>query len=389
MSHAKPEPVPFCRPDISEREIREVVETLRSGWITTGPRVRRFESVFAEAVGAAWAVAVSSCTAGLHLSLEGLGCGKGDEVITPVFTFTASAAAVLEAGARPVLVDIEEDTLNMDPACVERALSSDTKVLLPVHMAGHPAEMDRLRQIADGRGLAIVEDAAHALPAAYRGTPIGALGNLTCFSFYATKNLTTGEGGMITGQDEQLRERLSIIGYHGMSRDGWMRYAEPGNWAYEIIERGYKYNLSDIAAALGLVQMERLEEMQQRRRQVVELYRKGFSDLEALILPASRGDVVHAWHLYVLRLRPGTLKIDRNRFIQELSERGIGTSVHFIPLSRHSYYQRELGVRPQDFPVAEQVFASCLSLPLFSAMTDKEVARVVDAVREVVQAHAR
>jgi dTDP-4-amino-4,6-dideoxygalactose transaminase len=381
--------VPFCRPDITDAEIAEVVDTLRSGWITTGPKVKRFEDAFAKAMGAPWAVAVSSCTAALHVSLVAAGCRPGDEVITTVNTFSATAASIIQAGATPVLVDIEEDTFNMDPAQVERAVSKATRAILPVHLAGHPCEMDRIGAAAKARGIAVVEDAAHALPASFKGRKIGMISDLTCFSFYATKNLTTGEGGMITGLDPDLREKVGLIGYHGMSRDGWRRYLDKGSWYYEIVAHGFKYNLTDIAAAMGLKQLERLDAMQRRRAEVVRAYSAAFAGISALELPIARAHVDHAWHLYIVRLRQGALRVDREGFIRALAEKGIGTSVHFIPLYRHPYYQRALGVGPDRFPVAERVFASCVSLPLFSAMTDSEVAAVIEAVKDVVREKAR
>jgi len=381
--------VPFCRPDITEAEVAAVTETLRSGWITTGPKVKEFEEAFARALGAPWAVAVSSCTAALHVSLVAAGCKAGDEVVTSVNTFTATAASILQAGATPVLVDIEEDTFNMAPEAVERACTGATRAIVPVHLAGHPCEMTPILASARDRGASVIEDAAHSLPAAYRGKKIGTLSELTCFSFYATKNLTTGEGGMITGLDPALKERVGLIGYHGMSRDGWRRYIDRGSWYYEIVERGFKYNLTDIAAVIGLEQLARLDAMQRRRHEVVAAFDQAFSSLDALILPKARPYVAHAWHLYIVRLREKALKIDRDGFIRALAERGIGTSVHFIPLYRHPHYRSVLGVTAASFPVAERVFQSCVSLPLFSAITDREVASVIDAVREVVRENRR
>jgi len=381
--------VPFCRPDVSAAEVEAVAETMRSGWITTGPKVKKFEEAFAAEIGAPWAVAVSSCTAALHVSLVATECGAGDEVITTVNTFTATAATIIQAGAKPVLVDIEEDTFNMDPLAVERACTVRTKAILPVHLGGHPCEMDRIGTLAKSHGAAVIEDAAHSLPASFRKKSIGAISDLTCFSFYATKNLTTGEGGMITGIDPAMRDRVGLIGYHGMSRDGWRRYLDKGSWYYEIVEHGFKYNLTDMAAAMGLLQLERLASMQKRREAIVAAFDSAFADLDALILPRARPHVGHAWHLYIIRLRDGALRIDREGFIRALADRGIGTSVHFIPLYRHPFYRKALGAEPSSFPVAERVFASCVSLPLFSAMTDEEMSTVIAAVRDVVKANRR
>jgi perosamine synthetase len=381
--------VPFFRPDITEREIEEVVATLRSGWITTGPRVARFEKEFAAAMGAPWAVGISSFTAALHAGLVAAGCGPGTRVVTTVNTFTATAAAILHAGATPVLVDIEEESFNMDPEAAASACERGCRAIIPVHIAGHPCEMDRIGEAARAGGAIVIEDAAHALPASYRGVRIGALSEMTCFSFYATKNLTTGEGGMITGRDPELQERLRLIGYHGMSKDGWKRYTDRGSWHYEIVEDGFKYNLTDIAAALGLRQLERLDEMQAKRAAVVAAYDEAFSDLEPLILPRRRPHVEHAWHLYIVRLREGALRMDRDSFLRALAERGVATSVHFIPLHRHAFYRKTLRLDPEDFPVAERVFNSCFSLPLFSCMERGEVETVISRVRDLVKERLR
>ena len=381
--------VPFCRPDITEAEISEVVETLRSGWITTGPRTKRFEQEFAARIGARHAVAVSSCTAGLHLALVAAGVGPGDEVVTTPYTFTASAAAVLHAGARPVLADVEPDTANLDPAALEKAITPKTRAIIPVHIAGHPCEMDGIAAIARERKLTVIEDAAHSLPATYRGRMVGTLSPMTVFSFYATKNLTTGEGGMITTDDDQLKERLSVFGYHGMSRDGWQRYTARGSWYYEILEDGFKYNMSDLQAALGLVQLRRLDEMQAARARIVSAYQEAFADVPGLVRPGARQEAGHAWHLYILRIDPEALTIDRDRFLDELTARGIGVSVHFIPLAHHPLYQRLLGVRPEDFPVAESVYRASISLPLYPDMTQDQISRVIDAALTVAREHRR
>jgi dTDP-4-amino-4,6-dideoxygalactose transaminase len=381
--------IPFHRPDITQAEIDEVVDTLRSGWITTGPKTRRFEEEFAARIGCRHAVAVSSCTAGLHLALVAAGVGPGDEVVTTPYTFTASAAAVLHAGARPVLADVEDDTANLDPAAFEKAITPRTKAVIPVHIAGHPCAMDEILGIARARGLTVIEDAAHSLPAAYKGRTIGTLSPMTIFSFYATKNLTTGEGGMATTDDDRLRDRLAIFGYHGMSRDGWKRYTSRGSWHYEILEDGFKYNMSDLQAALGLVQLRRLDEMQAARLRLVQAYQTAFAGVTGLVTPRARLEVESAWHLYVLRVDAGALRIDRDRFIGELTERGIGVSVHFIPLGHHPLYRRQLGVSPADFPVAERFYQSALSLPLYPTMTPGQVDRVIESVLEVARENVR
>lgn len=381
--------LPFCRPDITQAEIDEVVDTLKSGWITTGPRVKKFEEEFASVIGSRHAVAVSSCTAGLHLALVAAGVGPGDEVVTSPYTFTASAAAVLHAGAKPVLADVESDTANIDPKALSAAITARTKAIIPVHVAGHPCAMDEITEIAGQRGIPVIEDAAHSLPAAYKGRKIGTLSPMTVFSFYATKNLTTGEGGMITTEDDQIRERLSIFGYHGMSRDGWKRYTARGSWYYEILEDGFKYNMPDLLAALGLVQLRRLDEMQTARMRIVRQYDAAFADLPGIMTPVARPEVDSAWHLYIIRLDPTALRIDRDRFIAEMTERGIGVSVHFIPLAHHPLYQRLLGVRPADHPVAEMIYTRSFSLPLYPSMTPEQVSRVIDAVTAIARENLR
>ena len=380
--------LPFSPPQIGEEEIAEVTDTLRSGWITTGPKTHRFEWEFAEYLSAPGALALNSCTAALHTALAVLGIGPGDEVITTPMTFTASVNVIEHVRARPVLVDVEADTLNLDPRAVERAISPRTRAILPVHYAGHPADLDALRALAEPRGIAIVEDAAHALPARYRGRPIGSSRNPTAFSFYATKNLTTAEGGMLTGEPEFL-DRARITSLHGMSRDAWKRYERGGSWYYEVLLPGFKYNMTDIQASLGLQQLRKLAWHQERRRDVVRLYQRAFAGDPAFELPVERADVEHAWHLYVLRLRPETLRIDRAGFIRELTARNIGTSVHFIPVHLHPYYRDKYGFAPRDFPVALDSYERMLSLPLHPQLTDRDVADVVHAVLDVVSSFRR
>ena len=378
--------LPFSPPTIGEEEIQEVVDTLRSQWISTGPKTKRFESEFAAFLRAPGALALNSCTAALHTALKTLGIGPGDEVITTPMTFTASVNVIEHVGARPVLVDVEPDTLNIDPRNVAAAITSRTRAILPVHYAGHPADLDALRALALAHGLELVEDAAHALPACYKGRPIGSEGNPVAFSFYATKNLTTGEGGMLTADPEFLA-RARVISLHGMSRDAWKRYDKGGSWFYEVLVPGFKYNMTDIQAALGLWQLRKLEQFQVRRRAVVSEYDRAFGDEPALERPVTRPDVEHAWHLYVLRLREGALTIGRDRFIQELADRNIGTSVHFIPIHIHPYYRDKYGFTPDSFPVAHDNFRRMLSLPLNPGLTDHDVGDVIEAVLDVVRSY--
>ncbi len=376
--------LPFSPPTIGEEEIQEVVDTLRSRWISTGPKAKRFESEFATYLQAPGALALNSCTAALHTALKALGLGPGDEVITTPLTFAASVNVIEHVGARPVLVDVEPDTLNIDPRAVAAAITPRTRALLPVHYAGHPADLDALHTLANAHGCTIVEDAAHALPACYKGRPIGSAGNPVAFSFYATKNLTTGEGGMLTA-DPDFLARARVISLHGMSRDAWKRYDEGGSWFYEILLPGFKYNMTDIQAALGLWQLRKLAQAQQRRREVVRAYDRAFAAEPALELPVTRPEVEHAWHLYVLRLRTDALRIGRDRFIQELAERNIGTSVHFIPIHIHPYYRDKYAFTPGSFPVAYDNYQRMLSLPLNPGMSERDVSDVIEAVLDVVR----
>jgi dTDP-4-amino-4,6-dideoxygalactose transaminase len=378
----------FSPPLIGEEEISEVVDTLRSDWITTGPKTKRFEKEFAAYLDAPGALALNSCTAGLHTALATLGIGPGAEVITTPMTFAASVNVIEHVGARPILVDVEPDTLNIDPALVAAAITPRTRAVLPVHYAGHPADLDPIGELATTHGLAIIEDAAHALPARYRNRPIGAGGNPVAFSFYATKNLTTAEGGMLTG-DAEFLERARVLSLHGMSRDAWKRYDRGGSWFYEVVVPGFKYNMTDIQAALGLWQLRKLAGFQERRRAIVRMYDAAFAGEDALELPARRPDVEHAWHLYVLRLRPGALRIQRDEFIEELRQRNIGSSVHFIPIHVHPYYRDKYRYQPDSFPVAFGNYERMVSLPLNPRLGDSDVLDVIEAVLDIVRRQRR
>lgn len=380
--------VSLAPPDITDLEIAEVVDTLQSGWITTGPKTRRFEELFTAAVGSEAALAVSSCTAALHLALVALDIGPGDEVITTPMTFASTVHVIVQVGATPVLVDIDPQTLNLDPQRVAEAITPRTKAILPVHYGGHPVDMDAIMQLARAHGLAVIEDAAHALPAAYNGQPIGSLGDLTAFSFYATKNLTTAEGGMLTGS-AALVEKARAFSLHGMNRDAWKRYGQHGSWYYEVMCCGFKYNMTDIQAALGLVQLRRLAAMYEARRQAVAAYNAAFAGYAAIECPVERPAVQHAWHLYVLRLAQDRLRITRDQFIQELAVRGIGASVHFIPVHLHPYYRATYGWQPEDFPVAFGEYRRMLSLPLHSSHSQANYHRVMEAVHEVIETYRK
>ncbi len=450
----------FSPPSIGGEEIQEAVATLRSDWITTGPKARQFEREFAGFVGARAALAVFSGTDAMHVALAALGVGPGDEVITSPMTFCSTVHVIEHVGARPVLADVEPDTLNIDPRRVEEAIERTGKghrargtghrarrkvrAIMPVHLYGHPCEMDRLLKIAESQGLFVVEDAAHALPAQYKGRTIGspafggplssrqkAVGSqadlqparcdvppglhthnpqstvphapcpvlcasseksafriLTAFSFYATKNMTTAEGGMLTG-DPELIEKARVWSLHGMSRDAYRRYSSEGSWFYEVVLPGFKCNMTDIQASLGLQQLKKLPAFQARRREIVRQYNEAFSRMPALRLPVERPEVESAWHLYVIRLNLEMLRIGRDQFIEELRARNIGASVHFIPIHLHKYYRDKYGYKPDDFPVAYREYQRIVSLPLYPRMTDEDVNDVIEAVHDVLTKFAR
>ena len=380
--------LPFSPPDLGEEEIQEVVDSIRSGWITTGPKVRQFEQDFAAYLAAPTALAVSSATDAMLVALATLGIGPGDEVITTTMTFCSTLHVIEHLGARPVLVDVRPDTLNMDPEAVSKAITRRTRCIMPVHLYGHPCDMDELIGLAERHGLYVVEDAAHALPARYHERMVGTIGALTAFSFYATKNLTTAEGGMLTGAPE-LIDQARIWSLHGMSRDAFNRYQAEGSWCYEVVLPGFKCNMTDIQAALGLAQLRRLPQMQARRRTIVERYNAAFADIPELELPIVKPWVEPSWHLYVVRLNLDRLTIDRSRFIGELKERNIGASVHFIPNHIQPYYRDRYGYKPADFPVAYHEYQRLVSLPLSPALSDQDVADVIEAVTDIVRLFRR
>lgn len=375
--------VPYHIPQIGKEEIRAVTETLESGWITTGPKTRCFEEAFAHFIGVRHAIAVSSCTAALHLSLEAMRLKEADEVLVPTLTFAATAAVVAYFKAKPVLVDVDPVYFNLSLEDARRKITPKTRAIIPVHFGGHPCPMDSILDFAAANGLTVIEDAAHAIPAEYRGRRIGTLSPMTAFSFYATKTLTTGEGGMVTTNDDLLAHRVGLMRLHGMSHGAWKRYTCKGSWRYEVTEAGYKYNLTDPQAALGLVQLSKCEEMWRRRAKIAQEYDTGLSSLEVYRTPQVSKDVQHAWHLYVILVQPSALGIHRDEVIEELSQRGIGTSVHFIPLHLQPYYQRTWGYRSGEFPVAEDYFECCISLPIYPGMKDEDVHYVLEALHDI------
>ena len=381
--------LPFHIPDIGEDEIQAVVETLRSGWLTTGPKVRQFEEDFARYIGCQHAVAVNSGTAALHLALEAVGIKAGDEVLVPTLTFAATAAVVLHLQAKPRLVDCRPETLNLDPDQIERAITAKTRAIIPVHISGLPCEMGRILEIAKAHNLRVIEDAAHALPARFQEQRVGTIGDITCFSFYATKTITTGEGGMATTENPEWAERMRIMGLHGISKDAWKRYTAEGSWYYEILSPGYKYNLTDLAAAIGIQQLKKCDQFWQARQRIAALYTEGFQDMPEITTPALAREGQHAWHLYILQLNLERLRISRNEFVELLKQYQIGTSVHFIPLHLHPYYRETFGYRPQDLPQASAAFERIVSLPLYPKMTEAQVQHVISAVREIVRQNRR
>jgi perosamine synthetase len=392
--------LPFALPDIGEGEIAAVTAVLRSGWITTGPEVQAFEREFAAAIGAAHAVAVNSCTAALHLALEALGVSQGDEVLTSTITFTATAEVVEYLGGRTRFVDVDADTLNISPdqcramitaqyrraggTWVHRETGGILKAIVPVHFAGHMVDMPGFLELGQEFGLAVLDDAAHAYPASLNGKGVGSFHCPTAFSFYATKTMTTAEGGMLTTNDGELASRVRLMALHGISRDAWKRYTAEGNWFYEVVEAGYKYNLTDIAASMGRVQLTRAAAMLSRRAEIARRFHAALGPLQAVEVPVTRAGVEHCWHLYPIRLRLDALQIGRGDFIEQLRARNIGASVHFIPLHRQPFYRDRYGYTEAEFPVAESAYPRLLSLPIYSRMTDADVEDVIGAVMEIV-----
>ena len=379
--------LPYNLPDISDAEVDAVVDTLRSGWLAPGPRVRAFEEAFAAYAGVKHAIGLDSATAGMHLALIASGIGPGDEVITTPTTFAATVNVIIHAGATPVLADIRLDDYCIDPEAIERAVTPRTKAIMPVHHGGSACRMDEIMAIAARHGLRVIEDAAHGLGTYIDDRPVGSIGDATVFSFYPTKNVTSGRGGMLTTNDDTLAERCRLLALHGMSNDAWDRYTERGSWAYRVLAAGYNYVMYDFQAALGHAQFNRLDEFQRVRSRLAARFNEQLAAVAGVVPPIERGGTTHAWHLYVVRLRPEVLTISRDEFIVAMKERGIGTSVHFIPIHHHPYYRETYGWAPGDFPAADEAFETMLSLPLYTRMSEREVDRVVAAVDEIARAH--
>ena len=382
--------LPFTRPSITEAEIREVSETLRSGWITSGPRVAAFEKEFSAYVSAPFGVAVTSGTAGFHILLQALGIGPGNEVITPSLTWPSPVNMVVFVGARPVFADIDRRTFQLDPASVERVLTPQTKAIVPVHFAGQPCDLDALQALCEKHELILIEDAAHAIGTEYRGRRIGSRKNPAVFSFHAIKNLTTGEGGLITVSDEKLRDRLVSLRFHGVDQDAWKRYAREAARGYDLFEPGWKYNLTDLQAAIGLAQLRRIEEMNARRVNLAELYDRLFDETPEIILPArvpypSR----HAWHLYTILIDPEKTGLTRDEFREEMRKRNIGTGLHFLAVHELSFYRERYHPATELLRNSEYVAARIVSLPLFPDMQEEDVVEVVEEIRDILYERKR
>lgn len=377
--------LPYALPLIGDEEINEVIDTLRSNWLSKGPKTIEFEKRFAEYVEAKHAIAMNSCTAALHIALVANGIGEGDEVITTPLTFTASANTIIHTGAVPVFADIDPDTLCIDPEKIEEKITEKTKAIVPVHYAGQSCDLEKINEIAKKHGLLVLEDAAHAVYTTHKGKMIGSIGDTTSFSFYATKNICTGEGGMLTTNSDEIAEKARVMSLHGMSRNAWNRFSKGGSWYYEVLYPGYKYNMTDMQASLGLCQLNKLESMQKVRKEYADMYNEAFSKLDEIIEPIEVEGNRHAWHLYVIRVKEEMLNIDRNKFIECLTEGNIGTSVHYIPVHLHPYYTERFGYKMGDFPVAEKAFEGMISLPLYPGMKKQDVEDVINAVTRIVQ----
>lgn len=382
--------LPFTRPSITEAEIAEVCDTLRSGWITSGPRVEAFQKAFAAYVSAPHAVAVTSATAGFHILLQALGIGPGDEVITASLTWPSAVNMIHLARAKPVFADIDRSTLQLDPASVEAAITPRTKAVIPVHFAGQPCDLDAFRALSKKHGIVLIEDAAHAVGTEHRGQRIGSGASLAVFSFHAIKNLTTGEGGMITTLDESLKNRLHSLRFHGVDTDAWKRYAGEAKKGYDLFEPGWKYNLSDIQAALGLVQLRRIDEMNARRAELARLYDRLLDDLPQIVRPSLvKYPARHAWHLYTVLVDTERAGISRDELREELRKRNIGTGLHFLAVHQLAFYRERCPVSAGSLTASEYVAARIVSLPFFPDMKEEDVVQVVEEIRDVVTRRRR
>lgn len=374
----------FGNPAIEQIEIDEVVDSLKSGWLGTGPKVQRFEDMFKSYKGTKHAVAVSSCTAALHLSMLALGIGPGDEVLVPTMTFAATANAVIHSGGIPVLVDCGRETMNIDLEDIKRKITPRTKAVIPVHFAGRPCEMDELVELTKKSGIKIIEDCAHAVEAEYKGRKIGTIGEMGCFSFYVTKNIVTGEGGMVISDEKNYVNKIKTLAQHGMSKDAWKRFSDEGYKHYQVVYSGYKYNMMDMQAALGIHQLPRVEENWKRRREIWDKYNTAFAPLPVFTPLPTDADVRHSLHLYTLILDIDKLSLTRDQFLEDMTQRNIGVGVHYLPLHLHPFYQKSFQYRRGDFPNAEWISDRTCSIPLSAKLSDKDVEDVIEAVIEII-----
>lgn len=380
--------IPFHKPHMSESEILAVTECLHNGWLTMGQKTHQFEQNFNKYLNAKESIAVSSCTAALHLSLCAINLKKDDEVIIPTTTFVATAEVISYFNAKPILVDIDKETHLIDVSKIEEKITKNTKAIIPVHFAGQPADMDEIISLAKKYNLTVIEDAAHALPAKYKNNYIGQIGDICCFSFYATKTLASGEGGMITTSNPEWAERMRILRLHGLSRDAWKRYNKEGSWKYDVEEMGYKYNTTDLNSAIAIEQLKRLDKMTKNREIIAQKYNKVFEPIEELITYKIKSDRTTAWHLYPLKLNLNKLRINRDQFIVELNKKGISTSVHFIPLYEFTYFKK-IGFNKNDYPNSNWVYDRVISLPIYPGMSDNEVSYVIKNILEIVETNRK
>jgi len=387
--------VPFAIPECGAEEIEEVAAVIESGWLTTASRCAQFEKDFAGFVGAKHALVVNSATAALHLGLEALGIKAGDKVLVPTFTFTATAEVVRYLGADPVFVDCDRETFCINTTHIDNAVEGERlklktgklKAIIPVHFGGHPCQIDPILEFAKKGGLRVMEDAAHAIPTRYKGHLVGTFGDVTCFSFYANKTMTTGEGGMLCTDDDEIAKRVKVMRLHGINRDVWDRFSTGASWEYDVVAPGFKYNMPDINAALGIHQLKKVELFREKRERIARIYYEELGKMPGLILPRLHCDIKdHSWYIFVVLIDRGNTKggIGRNEFIDEMTKRNIGTSVHYKPLHRMTYYREKYGLKPEMFPNAEWVFERCVSLPMFSAMTDEQLEYVVDNIKDIL-----
>ena len=366
--------IPFHKPHITKKEVDSVIETMQSGWLTMGPKTIQFENNFKKNIGSQYAISVNSATSALHLALNAVGVGIGDEVIIPTNTFIATAEAVVYSGAKPILCDVEENYHNLDINLIEQLITPRTKAIIPVHFGGNPCDMDEIKKIADHFNLKIIEDAAHALPSFYRNNKIGSFSDVVCFSFYATKTLSTGEGGMVTTNNKKIAEKVKLQRLHGINGDAWKRYERDNDWYYEVIDLGYKYNTTDIQSAMGIVQLEKLEWMRDERKKIADKYIDAFAGKLNFIFENNKNE--SSWHLFVIKIG------NRDELHQKLKEKGINTSVHFIPIHKHPYYKNRFSFNNEKYPVANLVFEQSLSLPIYPGLGESEVEYIIEYVLE-------